>query len=157
VSGIPIHSGYSRFRQFAPQFVNPFGNPPLLNLVRVFRRSRALTSLLMRIGRLTKFASPAWRAIGHAKHIGIFGAESTLLVRFIGHASQGAADYLFTQKLRAEGTAAEHMGHSISIPTLGQHGNRNHTTYLLAKPAFAAHRIHHFAQKFGIVDFLDIP
>lgn len=46
------------------------------------------------------------------------------------------------------------MGHVVGVPAFRQHGHGDHTSDLLAKPAFLADRVHHFPQYVCIREIL---
>lgn len=83
------------------------------------------------------------KAEGNAKHIGILNIEEPLLIQIVRLATtQGAANHLLAEELRAEGTNAEHVGNGIGIPPFGQQGDRDYAADRLAKPPlFANHKL----------------
>src|SRR6056297_1182034 len=57
---------------------------------------------------------------GDAEDIGILDIEQAFFVELIRLAAQCTADDLLAEQLSAECPDAQHVGHRISIPTLGE-------------------------------------
>jgi len=77
----------------------------------------------------------------------ILNIEEPLLIQLVRLATQGAANNLLAEELRAKGANAEHVGDGVGIPPFGQHGDRDHATDRLAKPSLFANRVHHLTQQ----------
>ena len=55
-----------------------------------------------------------------------------------------------------EGADAEHVGHGVGVPALGEHRDADHTFDLLAEAPGLAHRVHDLTKKVLLGDRLGV-
>ena len=89
----------------------------------------------------------------HAVDLGVLGREQVGLgVRDVGGAAQRPPHDLLAEELRREGADAEHVGHRVRVPALGEHRDADHALDLLAQAPGLADGVHDLAQQVLVGD-----
>src|ERR1051325_5502421 len=75
--------------------------------------------------------------------------ESRFRIYLVTHPSEPTAHHLFTQQLAAESADSENVRHTICVPALGQHRDRDDTSDLFARSSRLANRVDQLSERKG--------